>query len=138
MIYFIACSATKLDRAAPACDLYQGQAFKAARHIAEQNRADYWILSAKHGLIHPDTMTAPYDDYLGAMTTAQRRTWGAMVCQQIEAANLAGKPATILAGKHYAAPIAHLFPTLDLPLAGLGIGQQLSKLKQLKGTSCRS
>ena len=131
MIYLIACSATKLDRAASARDLYQGQAFKAARQIAEQNRADYWILSAKHGLIHPDTITAPYNDYLGAMTKAQRQAWGLMVCEQIKAAGLAGQPALILAGKHYAAPVSHLFPTLSLPLAGLGIGQQLRKLKQL-------
>lgn len=133
MIYFIACSFTKLDRAAPACDLYQGQAFKAARQIAEQNRADYWILSAKHGLIHPDTITAPYDEYLASMSKAQRTAWGLMVCEQIKAAQLTSRDAVILAGKHYAAPIAHLFPTLSLPLAGLGIGQQLRKLKQLKG-----
>ena len=131
MIYFIACSATKLDKAAPACDLYQGQAFKAARKLAEKSRAEYWILSAKHGLIHPDTVTAPYDDYLGAMTKAQRQAWGFMVCEQIKAAGLADQPAMILAGKHYAAPVSHLFPTLSLPLAGLGIGQQLRKLKQL-------
>jgi len=131
MIYFIACSATKLDRAAPACDLYQGQAFKAARQLAEKHRADYWILSAKHGLIHPDTITAPYNDYLGAMNKAQRTIWGAMVCEQIKAAGLTSRAAVILAGKHYADPIAHLFPTLDRPLAGLGIGQQLRKLKQL-------
>ena len=131
MIYFIACSATKLDRAAPACDLYQGQAFKAARQLAEKHHADYWILSAKHGLIHPDTVTEPYDEYLASMTTKQRQAWGLMVCEQIKAAGLAGKPALILAGKHYAAPVSHLFPTLSLPLAGLGIGQQLRKLKQL-------
>jgi hypothetical protein len=130
MIYFIACSATKLDRAAPACDLYQGQAFKAARKLAEKHSAEYWILSAKHGLIHPDTVTEPYNDYLGAMTKAQRTQWGAMVCEQIKAAGLTSRAAVILAGKHYAAPISHLFPALDLPLAGLGIGQQLSKLKQ--------
>ena len=131
MIYLIACSATKLDKAAPACDLYQGQAFKAARKLAEKHSADYWILSAKHGLIHPDTVTEPYNDYLGAMTKAQRTSWGAMVCEQIKAAGLTSRAAVILAGKHYAAPISHLFPALHLPLAGLGIGQQLGKLKQL-------
>jgi len=131
MIYLIACSATKLDKAAPACDLYQGQAFKAARKLAEKSRAEYWILSAKHGLIHPDTVTEPYNDYLGAMTKAQRTQWGAMVCEQIKAAGLTSRAAVILAGKHYAAPISHLFPALNLPLAGLGIGQQLRKLKQL-------
>jgi len=131
MIYFIACSATKLDKAAPACDLYQGQAFKAARKLAEKSRAEYWILSAKHGLIHPDTVTEPYNDYLGAMTKAQRTQWGAMVCEQIKAAGLTSRAAVILAGKHYAAPISHLFPALLLPLAGLGIVQQLRKLKQL-------
>ena len=134
MIYLIACSATKLDRAAPARDLYQGQAFKAARQLAEKHNAEYWILSAKHGLIHPDTITAPYNDYLGAMTKAQRTSWGAMVCEQIKATGLTSRAAVILAGKHYAAPVSHLFPTLSLPLAGLGIGQQLRKLKQLKGT----
>jgi len=68
------------------------------------------------------------------MKPAQRKTWGLMVCEQIKAAHLDTMPATILAGKHYADPIAHLFPALSRPLAGLGIGQQLRKLKQLKGT----
>ena len=134
MNYFIACSATKLPHPAPAADLYQGQAFKAAREVARLHGCAFWILSAKHGLIHPDTITDPYDEYLASMKPAQRKTWGLMVCEQIKAAHLDAEPATILAGKHYADPIAHLFPTLSRPLAGLGIGQQLRKLKQLKGT----
>jgi len=59
MNYFIACSATKLPHPAPAGELYTGQAFKAAREIAKLQGFAFWILSAKHGLIHPDTISAP-------------------------------------------------------------------------------
>jgi hypothetical protein len=56
-----ACSKKKLLRPAPAKELYQGSMFKKARRIAEKLRADFFILSAKYGLIGENKIIRPYD-----------------------------------------------------------------------------
>lgn len=65
----IPCGAAKLDRPAPARDLYTGQMFRHTLHAA-QTEADaiggrVLILSAQHGLIDPDTVIAPYNTRMG-------------------------------------------------------------------------
>ena len=134
MIYLIACSNKKANAPMQARDLYQGQAFKFSRQLAEKTGADYWILSALHGLVHPEEKIAPYNEYLGGMTKAQRTTWAIKTAQQIKRAGLTDSPVTFLAGGLYAEPLAQIFTHAMRPLAGMGIGQQLNYLKtQLEG-----
>jgi hypothetical protein len=134
MIYLIACSSKKGTMPTQARDLYQGQAFKFSRQLAEKTGADYWILSALHGLVHPEEKITPYNEYLGGMTKAQRTTWAIKTAQQIKRAGLTDSPVTFLAGGLYAEPLAQIFTHANRPLAGMGIGQQLNYLKtQLEG-----
>jgi hypothetical protein len=98
--YVIPCSGAKLDHPAPARNLYTGQHFHHALINIERlaaldetegrGPARVLILSARHGLVDPDTVLAPYDqrmDSPGAITAAQltdqARTlgidWGAEV-----------------------------------------------------------
>jgi len=134
MIYLIACSNKKGTMPTQARDLYQGQAFKFSRQLAEKTGADYYILSALHGLVRPEEKIAPYDTYLGGMTKAQRTSWAIKTAQQIKRAGLTDSPVTFLAGGLYAEPLAQIFTHANRPLAGMGIGQQLSYLKnQLEG-----
>jgi cytoplasmic iron level regulating protein YaaA (DUF328/UPF0246 family) len=127
-LYLIACSAAKLDRTAPAADLYQGQAFKLAMSAADQAAADVIILSALHGAVDPAANLAPYNRTLAEMTKHQRAVWAAMTAQQLQQHK--GRPVVVLAGKHYAA-VVEGWPNVTRPLAGLGIGQQLHTLKHL-------
>jgi len=61
----IACGGRKLPHPAPARELYTGPLFRAARAWAEQSPGGRWfILSAHHGLVHPDTVVEPYDVYV--------------------------------------------------------------------------
>jgi hypothetical protein len=129
MIYLIACSNKKANAPMQARDLYQGQAFKFSRQLAEKTGADYWILSALHGLVHPEEKIAPYDEFLGGMTKAQRTTWAIKTAQQIKAKGLHAQAVTFLAGSLYAEPLAQIFTHAMRPLAGMGIGQQLNYLK---------
>lgn len=73
----IACAATKLDRPAPARELYRSQLFVAAMTwMTKEGRVDAWgILSARHGLVMPDDVLEPYDQSLADMTSAQRAIW---------------------------------------------------------------
>jgi len=130
-LYLIACSNAKLDRAAPAAELYQGQAFRLAMAAAERASADVIILSALHGAVSPTRQLQPYNRALTDMSTHQRRVWAAMTEQQLQQHK--GRAITVLAGKHYAAAVES-WPNVSRPLAGLGIGQQLAALKNLNTT----
>jgi len=131
-LYLIACSNAKLDHAAPAAELYQGQAFRLAMAAAERAGADVIILSALHGAVSPTRQLQPYNRAFTDMSTHQRRVWAAMVEQQLQQHK--GRAITVLAGKHYAAAVEG-WPNVSRPLAGLGIGQQLAALKALNTTA---
>jgi hypothetical protein len=60
------CAARKLDRPAPARELYVSQLFEKASAYATAARDRRYVLSAKHGLVQPDTVLEPYDVRLGA------------------------------------------------------------------------
>jgi hypothetical protein len=131
-LYLIACSNAKLDHAAPAAELYQGQAFKLAMAAAERAGADVIILSALHGAVFPNLLIAPYDLSLSTMAADDRRQWAANVRHALSEYH--GRQITVLAGKHYAAAVEG-WPNVSRPLAGLGIGQQLAALKALNTTA---
>ena len=57
----VACSKQKLDHKAPASELYQGDMFKKSKLIAIKLQADFYILSAKHGLITGSKIIEPYE-----------------------------------------------------------------------------
>ena len=131
-LFLLACSGTKLDKPARAKDLYIGQAFKLAMLSAEKADADVLILSAKHGVVHPDQILEPYDCSLLRRSTSWRTEWAKNTAKQLS--KYKDRPTTILAGKFYASA-ATGFSNKSTPLAGLGIGQQLSVLSKMsKGT----
>ena len=57
----VACSKQKLDHKAPASELYQGDMFKKSKLFAIKLQADFYILSAKHGLITGSKIIEPYE-----------------------------------------------------------------------------
>lgn len=99
----IGCGKDKLDRAAPAKELYTGPFFKLTkRWITHPGRVDEWgILSAKHGLVLPDEVVSPYDVTLSGMPRTKILKWAAMVHEQLM--SRWGKEAIymILAGASY-------------------------------------
>ena len=127
-LYLIACSARKLEHPAPARELYQGQAFALACRAAEVAGADVLILSALHGVVNPAQQVAPYNRALADMNTQQRNVWAGMVATQLHQHR--DREIVVLAGADYAAAVDD-FDNVSRPLAGLGIGQQLAKLKAM-------
>jgi hypothetical protein len=125
-LYLIACSMSKLDHAAPAAELYTGQAFKLAMRAAKAADADVLILSALYGVLEPDDVIDPYNCYLGGLPAMDRAIWAMTTAAQL--APHRERFAVILAGKHYAAACDD-FTNKREPLKGLGIGRQLSFLK---------
>jgi len=130
-IALVACASQKRDHAAPAKDLYISSLFRKARAYAEQH--DAWlILSAKHGVLHPDTITEPYDASLTTSPIAYRRSWTRHLHRALDPWLNTGDIVTALAGERYREGLEPYLRRrgirLYVPMRGLGIGQQLAWL----------
>lgn len=124
-VVLVACCGKKLPYPAPARELYQSELFRKSRAYAEQHGDEWLILSALHGVVHPDATVAPYDQTLNDMPAEDRRAWSARVARQLAA--YAADELTVLAGAAYCG-LVHEFENVTRPMEGLGIGQQLAYL----------
>lgn len=131
----VACAASKVESPAAAKDLYVSDLFTKSRAWAErevrEGRADGWfILSAKHGLLTPDEVIAPYDEKLTDKPRDEREAWGRGVVIALSALAPNGALLVFLAGEAYRKPIApYIGVPIEVPMAGLGIGEQKAWLK---------
>jgi hypothetical protein len=123
-IVLVACCGKKLPFAAPAKELYQSELFRKSRAYAEQNGDKWLILSALHGVIHPDATIEPYDVTLNDMSAQARREWSAKVAGQLS--EYRDAQMTVLAGQNYCGWMDGF--NVARPMEGLGIGQQLAFL----------
>jgi len=125
----VACSRLKAVRPMPARDLYISPLFRAARAYAERRYGPerWFILSARHGLVRPDQLLAPYDLSLRQLTPTERAAWGDRVAIELTDRFPAGTVLWFHAGALYrAAIIPVVVHQVRAPLADLGIGQQLA------------
>lgn len=133
----VGCASQKLQRPAPARDLYVSQLFRKASAYAQATCDRWYVLSAKHGLVHPDTVIEPYDMRLGTnhTTSPPIHAWAAGVRGQldVELAGLEDATLVVLAGEQYRTILRDSRWPSEVPMKGLGIGQQLGWLTaQLK------
>lgn len=121
-IGLVGCCEQKQVFACCARDLYRSVLFRLAAAYCERTYDQWFILSARHGLLHPDLVIEPYDERLPG-DKAGRRQWGNWVSVQL----IDHWPATLYvhAGEEYASALAEWRPVLR-PLAGLSIGQRLA------------
>lgn len=130
----IPCAATKQPGRHQAKDLYVSDLFKKARAYAEQKADQYFILSAKHGLLEPDDELNAYEKTLNKMSRAARSAWSSEVFADLRLIIGAGDHVIILAGEKYREQLPDrlkkLGATVEIPLQGLGIGKQLQWLKK--------
>ena len=133
-IALVACVSRKAASPMPAQDLYTSAWFDKASAYARQVADEWYILSAKHGLVSPDMAIAPYDQTLNGMPAAERRAWASRVLDDLSNVLEPGDHVVILAGKAYRSnlvgPIREMGCTVEVPMQGLGIGQQLRWLNQ--------
>jgi len=147
---FVACSSSKLTRAAPAWQLYTSPLFRlSVAYLTQKVGVDRWyVLSAKHGLVAPETVIEPYDETLTKLGKVERAAWGERVAEQIYAEWR--KTGTewrmqVLAGKSYCQPLrtalsakVNPFKVISAlrfgePLDGKAIGERLQWLSSELG-----
>jgi len=133
-IALVACVSQKAGVPLPARQLYTSDWFRKASAYAAR-RADAWyVLSARYGLLPPERVVAPYNETLKQQSAPARRAWAAQVLHDLCALLQPGDRVLILAGtsyrEHLVGRIQALGCTVEVPMRGLAIGQQLHWLKE--------
>lgn len=131
-VTIVPCGSAKLNRPAPARHMYTGSYHAACRRAADQLGGRLIILSARHGLLAPDTVIEPYELRMGqpgavtvATLRAQARRLGIDVAATV----------TVLAGRDYADPVSAVWPHARRPLDGTrGMPEQMALLTELART----
>src|SRR5215218_2276165 len=67
----------------PAAELFRSAGFARAREHAARSGLPWFVLSAKHGLLEPDDVVAPYVLELGDSYPVYRSAWGEWVAAQL-------------------------------------------------------
>lgn len=129
-IALIGCCSKKLDRPAPARDLYLSNLFKLSVAYAESRDLPWLVLSAKWGLVDPDQVLEPYELSLVCWRDAELRRWGVGVAGELNR-RFPGARYVFLAGSRYWAAVSSFGPArVESPLDRLQIGDRLSFLKR--------
>jgi len=131
-IVLLSCVAQKLDKAAPAKDLYQSDLFKKSLAYGESlSPSAMYILSAKHHLLPMNKKIEPYDMTLKDMKADERKEWASKVVSQLKSKghNLEKDKFIILAGNAYNQYIIPELGNYEIPMKGKRIGQQKQWLK---------
>ncbi|WP_134671709.1 DUF6884 domain-containing protein [Halorussus marinus] len=130
----VSCTKTKRDAPAPPKDLYDPSSlFRKARAYCRQTHDEWYVLSAKHGLLDPDgPPIEPYDETLTTAPVARRREWADQVATDLDDHGLltADTEPVVHAGKaYYEELLPHLEGTpvdVTIPTEGLMIGETLA------------
>ena len=141
VLALISCTKRKASHACAAADLYKpsagfSYAYRYARLVADK----VLILSAKHGIVRPDQILAPYDETLQGSSQAERERWAEMVYPQLRATPEYRDARSIvwLAGEDYRNELLTRVrgdaKRSSVPMLGLRQGEQVSWLKaQVEG-----
>lgn len=132
-VALVSCVKSKANSARPAQDLYTSPLFSGMRSYAEQNADNWFILSAKHGLLRPEQVVAPYEKTLKTMRKVERLDWATRVGKELLATLQPDSTVIFLAGQDYSQDI---IPTLEnrgfvieVPMGKLKLGPRLKWLK---------
>jgi len=132
-IGLVGCVKSKQAVSAPAAELYTSPLFLGRRAFVEATCDRWYVLSALHGLVQPEQIRDPYDRTLNDACAAEKREWSQAVIDALgrELGSLRGMIFEIHAGRAYmdfgvASGLQREGAQIELPVAGLGLGQQLA------------
>lgn len=124
----IQCTKSKRNTPSQARDLYDtSDLFTLMRDYAEARDEPWFILSAKHGLVAPDTELAPYDEFGLNESQCERAAW---VLDE-----RGYDTVQVIAGKEYTDELTPALEAQGIEVIelcrGLRIGNRMQKLKTL-------
>lgn len=130
-LVLVSCSSKKATCTMPARGVYTSPLFQKSARWAEQQGLPWFVLSAKHGLLHPNGTVAPYDQTLLHMSPSERQQWARGVEQQLLAVaqgwGVERLRILLLAGAAYGGwiPLVQTWCTVTEPMKGMQIGRRL-------------
>jgi hypothetical protein len=131
-VYLVSCVSKKRASESTAKDLYISEWFSRVRAYVEKTHDPWFIISAKFGLVSPDTVIPPYDETLNTMSVVERRAWADRVKAQMATVLPPANQIVIFAGQRYREFLMDYLKgraaEVEVPLEGLRIGEQLSWL----------
>jgi len=134
-IGLVACCKGKLSEKTSAERLYCSDLFQKAAAFCRRQYHRWFILSAKYGLVCPTQVIEPYEQTLVGADQKVKKAWASKVFDQLDGRGLVTSQHCLYihAGADY---VEHLVPLLEghcdveLPMRGLGIGEQLRFYKE--------
>jgi hypothetical protein len=107
-------------------DLYNSTLFRAQRAFAEHFADQWFVLSAKYGLLDPETEIEPYEETLKGASSHRKRIWSAQVFAELTKIIKPDNKIVITAGEDYCRylvpMIAALGNAVERPVKGLRMG----------------
>ena len=130
-ICLIGCVKMKRSKPCAAVDMYISPLFRLRLRYAQKLGMKCYIISAKYGLLEPQTIIAPYNATLKDMTSRERKMWAIRVIQELERREKIGRGGRVLvlAGKEYRQYLARFY-RVSYPFGGMKFGQQLKQLNR--------
>ena len=129
-IFLVSCVSKKRKGVLPAKDLYSSAWFLKAKTFVEMQQQSWYILSAKYGLLEPDSSIESYNITLKSLKVKERKAWALTVIESLETKESCVDEVVIFAGKFYREFLVHSLGSfcgkVTVPLAGLRLGQQMS------------
>lgn len=128
-IALISCTKLKEEFPCEAKKLYSKSTLfnKAVSYIEANDYDDWYVLSAKYGLLSKDKVVEPYDVTLNKMNIKERKCWAEMVLRDI--VKIKPMKVDFYAGMKYREYLVKQLKDIgilvNVPLEGLCIGEQL-------------
>ena len=130
-IGLVGCVKTKIEEAAPPRKLYNSDYFEKMSSYSENYHDDWYMMSAKHGILEPDgEPIEPYNETLRNYTKAEKREWAEGIAKELADKGIVSEDVTIVihAGKDYYEELVPLIQDqcadVEIPTEGLGIGEK--------------
>jgi hypothetical protein len=130
-VALVSCTKHKNNYTCTAKEMYKESTLfkKAVKYIEQQDYDNWYVLSAKYGLIKQSDEIEPYDITLNNMKVSDRKNWSDLVLKQLKNLECDLKQIDFYSGIKYR---EYLLPVLEdrgincnVPLKGKGIGEQL-------------
>ena len=138
-IVILSCTKSKLDKPAPAQELYGASPmFRKTLEYGKSLQPDeMYILSAKHHLVPLNKELSPYDKTLKEMPKDEKEKWAKETIDQMKSKGLDLEKDNFifLTGSEYMKPLKQYIKNIEAPMEGKRLGERLgwlnSQIKKL-------
>ena len=132
MVVFIGCVKLKQNKPCAAENMYISTLFKYGLAYAKKLKPrKIFILSAKYGVLELTDVISPYNETLNTKTKKENQLWAYKCYNQLKEKQIDfNEPVVWLCGENYRKYLMQKFANNNVPIKGLGLGNQLKFYKK--------